>query len=314
MRGKTFDAMHRAAAIKYYYQRAHSLRKTADIFGIGKSTLSRWLHPLHMARNTRKRKRDTLIARISEMMRANPFTTLSRIKQTLVTDDIRISTTTAWRVIRDTGYSRKRTRHRSSKRTATLEESERFGRIFCADGEKVSIDETCIYLHDSPRYGYAPRGEPVYHHTQRPPRSDKVSLLLAISDKRGIIAHRCIKGAFNKQSFTEFLSNIDVARGTPLILDNVAFHHSLVVRRVAAERGLVLLFTPPYSPDFNPIESAFSTLKNAMRQNDPVKLEEAMKSITTSKCSGFFRGTRNFVQRYIEKLRNAAESARATAT
>ena len=51
--------------------------------------------------------------------------------------------------------------------------------------------------------------------------------------------------------------------GTTLLLDNAAIHKTAAVRAAAERKGYCLLFTPPYSPELNPIELVFGILKNA---------------------------------------------------
>ena len=292
----------RNSAVRHYLK-VRSLRKVAGIFHIGKSTLDRWVKPIHTARNARRKRSAAAVARIDALVTTNPFTTLSKLKASLATDDIKISCTTAWRILRDSGYSRKRTRHRSSPRKPSLEECEQFLAALETTGERISIDEVCIYFHESPRYGYAPRGKRVVHRTNKPPRSNKLSMLLAISNKRGIVAHKCLAGSFNTASFTDFLNSLDVRSGTPLILDNVSFHRSRAATEVAQAKGYRLLYTPPYCPDFNPVESAFSVIKNAMRQQEPVALSEALATITASKCAAFFSGSLRFIREYAAGVR-----------
>ncbi len=53
------------------------------------------------------------------------------------------------------------------------------------------------------------------------------------------------------------------AAGTTLLLDNAAIHKTACVRAAADSKGFRLLFTPPYSPELNPIELIFGILKNA---------------------------------------------------
>lgn len=257
-------------------------------------------------------QRDKHVAKIAQTIERDPFTTLARVREDLAADGVKLSTSSIWRAIRDAKLSRKRPRYRTSLRTANLEESEAFERLLAAQGsEKISIDETCVYSHERPRFGYAFKGRKLYFHTKKNPRSGKESLLIAMSDKRGIIAQCRTTGSFNTRSFTEFLQSIPAQRGTPVILDNVAFHHSVSAKTAAEAKGLVLHFTPPYSPDFNPVENAFSVFKSAMRRKDPVQMEIALKKITIEKCSEFFKGTLHFVRRHIQNLRATPVSREA---
>lgn len=54
-----------------------------------------------------------------------------------------------------------------------------------------------------------------------------------------------------------------------LIMDNVRFHHSHKVKDLADQKGLRIVYTPPYSPDFNPIENVFSYVKAIWRRLGP---------------------------------------------
>ncbi|HBF29310.1 transposase, partial [Rhizobium sp.] len=55
-------------------------------------------------------------------------------------------------------------------------------------------------------------------------------------------------------------------KGDVVILDNVAFHKSKRAEELVRAKGAWLLFLPPYSPDLNPIEMAFSKLKALLRK------------------------------------------------
>ena len=68
------------------------------------------------------------------------------------------------------------------------------------------------------------------------------------------------------------------------------------MRKLIAERGCELLYLPPYSPDFNPIEQAFSKLKGLLRRAEARTREalvgamgRALEAVTATDASGFFR-------------------------
>ena len=85
---------------------------------------------------------------------------------------------------------------------------------------------------------------------------------------RGVVAWELMRGRANSQSFAAFVTSLPHARdGGPrhVLMDNVAFHKTTLVRDALARRGLQALFTPPYSPEFNPVEMAFSACKARMR-------------------------------------------------
>ena len=80
-----------------------------------------------------------------------------------------------------------------------------------------------------------------------------------------------------------------------VVMDNLSSHKGERVRELIEEKGCELVYLPPYSPDFNPIEQAFSKLKNYLReacartQQTLMKLiGEALQTITVSDVEGFF--------------------------
>lgn len=83
--------------------------------------------------------------------------------------------------------------------------------------------------------------------------------------------------------------------GDIVILDNLAAHKSAAARAVIEAAGAKLLFLPPYSPDLNPIENAFSKLKALLRKAAARSVEQLWKAIaqaidtfTPSECANYF--------------------------
>ena len=82
----------------------------------------------------------------------------------------------------------------------------------------------------------------------------------------------CI-GGYNKSKFITFLtecSNNGLFFGSPIvIMDNVRFHHCIDVTNYIENAGATIMFLPPYSPDLNPIENVFSTIKAKLNSIRP---------------------------------------------
>jgi len=83
--------------------------------------------------------------------------------------------------------------------------------------------------------------------------------------------------------------------GDVVILDNLATHKIQGVRDALEAVGARLLYLPPYSPDFNPIENLWSKIKQSLRSHAPRTEEEllraansAFNSISSADCKGFF--------------------------
>jgi transposase len=96
----------------------------------------------------------------------------------------------------------------------------------------------------------------------------------------------------HQERFATFLDALDLPNGTVIMLDNVAFHHSKIAKVAADKKGFELLFTPPYSPWFNPIEEVFSIVKRAFYKNWSIK--DAFESVNSMHCAAFFKHAFSF--------------------
>ena len=98
-------------------------------------------------------------------------------------------------------------------------------------------------------------------------RSERHSVLPAYCSD-GILCYHIHQGSIDGARFEWFLQNEVLPRCNPypgpksvIVMDNCSTHHAPNVRRLCEERGVIILYLPPYSPDFNPIEEFFSVLK-----------------------------------------------------
>ncbi len=84
-----------------------------------------------------------------------------------------------------------------------------------------------------------------------------------------LIAPWVIKGAMNGPAFAAYICEVlvpEIAPGTVVILDNLATHRNKEAAQALRDNGCWFLHLPPYSPDLNPIEQAFSKLKAHLRR------------------------------------------------
>ena len=145
------------------------------------------------------------------------------------------------------------------------------------------LDETGLRLDYTRRYARALGGQRVAGTVplRRPARS--LTLIGALS-VRGLRGVQVLEGALNQHSFALYIGRIlapQLRRGDVLVLDNLRVHHLPGLREWLVQRGIAVLFLPPYSPDFTPIEQAWSKLKTKLRQAQArtrEALEEALYS------------------------------------
>ena len=111
-------------------------------------------------------------------------------------------------------------------------------------------------------------------------------------------ATQLLDGSINGEGFLEYVRQVLVpalAPGDIVVIDNLSSHKSHPVREAIEAAGAKLLFLPPYSPDFNPIEKAFSKLKALLRkaaERTVSGLHQAILRIlaafTASECANYF--------------------------
>lgn len=97
------------------------------------------------------------------------------------------------------------------------------------------------------------------------------SLLPALTTS-GMLYARVVKGSFTMLRFRSFLKGLldrmdeSMPLGSYIIMDNARIHHDPSIVELIQGRGYHITYLPPYSPDFNPIELAFSAIKAYVRR------------------------------------------------
>lgn len=128
------------------------------------------------------------------------------------------------------------------------------------------MDETSTNLTYTRRYGRAPGGQRA---AQGVPLHNGANVtLIAALTPHGLQAAMTVNGAVNAGVFAAYLDQVlgpTLRPGDIVVLDNLPVHKAAGLAEVVEKRGARLLFLPPYSPDFNPIELAFSKLKTWLR-------------------------------------------------
>jgi len=122
--------------------------------------------------------------------------------------------------------------------------------------------------------------------------------MIAAIGLSGPFAEELLDGAMNGPRFLKWVNEKLVPKlqkGKLVIMDNLATHKVKGVREAIEKIGAGLLYLPPYSPDFNPIENMWSKVKNHLRSSAPRTFDElllasknAIASITASDAKGFF--------------------------
>jgi transposase len=116
----------------------------------------------------------------------------------------------------------------------------------------------------------------------------KTTTLVAALSTSGIVAPMILDGAMDGDMFTAYVTHIllkELQPGDVVIMDNLPAHKVAAVRDIIQGAGAKLIYLPPYSPDFNPIEKAFSQIKAYLKKvaaRTKEKLDQAItKAIDT---------------------------------
>jgi transposase len=131
----------------------------------------------------------------------------------------------------------------------------------------VFVDETWASTSMARRHGRCRRGERL--RSGVPHGHWKTTTLVAGLRRSGMVAPWVLDGPINRDAFTVYVRQVlvpELKPGDIVVMDNLSSHKAPAIRQAIEAAGATLLFLPPYSPDFNPIEQAFAKLKAHLRR------------------------------------------------
>ena len=160
----------------------------------------------------------------------------------------------------------------------------------------IFIDETGASTKMARRHGRAPRGERL--RAAIPHGHWKTTTFVGALRLSGMTAPMVLDGPMTGAWFLGYVEQVLVPTlkpGDVVILDNLPAHKGSAVREAVEAAGARLLFLPPYSPDFNPIENAFAKLKAHIRKSAARTLDaleraaaNALPQFKPDQCANFF--------------------------
>jgi transposase len=160
----------------------------------------------------------------------------------------------------------------------------------------VFIDETGLSTKMARLRGRSLRGERC--RAGIPHRHWKTTTFTGALRLSGMTAPMVLDGAMNGEAFRAYVEQVlapTLVRGDVVIMDNLPAHKAEGVRQAIENVGCQLLFLPPYSPDFNPIEKAFSKLKALLRAKAERSVKalwdtigEVLKLFKPNECQNYF--------------------------
>jgi transposase len=161
----------------------------------------------------------------------------------------------------------------------------------------VFVDECGVHTSLAPIHGYAPKGERLGLSVPR--NRGKNTTLLSSMTLSGMGPSLAVEGATTAAVFETYVDQVlipSLRRGQIVVMDNLGAHRPKRVRELIEGAGCELLYLPAYSPDYNPIEEAFSKIKNLLRKAAARSREALVEAMGKALCAvspedalGFFK-------------------------
>jgi len=160
----------------------------------------------------------------------------------------------------------------------------------------IFVDECGTHTSLAPLYGYSPKGERLKLSVPR--NRGKNTTLLASITLEGMGPSLAVEGSTTTEVFEAYLEYVllpELQKGQVVVMDSLPAHKPKRVRELIERRGCKLLYLPSYSPEYNPIEEAFSKIKQILRRacarTREALLEalgEALSAVSFLDVQGFF--------------------------
>ncbi|WP_250954836.1 IS630 family transposase [Rhizobium sp. CG5] len=286
-----------------------SARQAAGRFGVGVSTAIRWIARAVEGEPTPRPqgwKRPSLLdaheAFVVEMIDDCRDVTLDEMVERLSGErQVSISRSALGAWLRGRGWTfKKKSAHALEQDRPDVLKRRRawFDEQLDLDPQKlIFIDETGLSTKMARLRGRAIRGERC--RSGVPHGHWKTTTFTGALRLTGMTAPFVYDGAMNGNVFLAYVEQVLLATLQPgdiVVMDNLPAHKAAGVRDAIERMGATLMFLPPYSPDFNPIENAFSKLKAMLRARAERKIDALwdavgalMPRFTPTECANYFR-------------------------
>jgi len=167
----------------------------------------------------------------------------------------------------------------------------------CDARRVVLVDEMGTNTSLSPLYGWAAKGERACWSVPR--KRGPNTTLLASKSVEGMGTCLAVVGPTTREVFEAYVEKVlapSLRCGQIVVMDNLSAHKGPRVREIIEERGAKLLYLPPYSPDYNPIEEAFAKIKNLMRKAEARTRETLLEAMGKAISTVSARDARDFFE------------------
>ncbi|WP_265548230.1 IS630 family transposase [Roseomonas mucosa] len=286
-----------------------SCRAAAARFGVSASSAIRWralsreagsVRPGPLGGDRRSSYVEAHAALILGLVEQKSDIALKEIRAELAKAGVAVGITTIWRFFRRHRITRK-------KKSAHATEQDRpdilkrrwdwfESQPDLEPDRLVFLDETWASTKMARTHGRSRRGQRL--RAAIPHGHWKTTTFIAGLRNSGMVAPMVLDGPINSVAFQAYVDQVLVPELRPrdiVIMDNLGSHKGAGVRAAIEAAGASLLYLPPYSPEFNPIENAFAKLKANLRKAAERSVEGLWNTIgriidtfTPTECANYF--------------------------
>ncbi len=281
----------------FNYSLTHSIRKTARIFQVSPNTvyllkclfietgnLNPRDHPLEHSHLITPEGEMYLCLLLSE---ENDLTLTELIERYELAYGIRVSIGTMYNTLERLRITRKKKTFSDPKKNsdAAQVDKENYDEQLemIAPEQRLYLDETGSCLNMSPLYGRSQEGERAYD--QKPTYPSTTVSTVAILSENGMKAEYTYSGSLNAKLFILYLDTFVlpiIENKQTLIMDRHPVHRAKTVQKYLHQNNIKFLYLPAYSPELNPIEEAFSKIKQYIKKQKARTINELLKVLKTA--------------------------------
>lgn len=273
----------------FYEKNNYSMREVANIFNISKSSIHRWINVSNKKVIKKINYEEKIKQIIKSEIKRDCFVTIKNLTEIIKKKlNIKISQTGVYVHTIKNGFSFKKIAKRIYNNLENIKNrTKEFIKIVkkMKLSEIVCIDESGIFSNMCNNFGWSKKGTKIIKYIKSHPK--KYSLIMAIS-KEKIISNEIHEKNINGEIFYNYLKNklLPQLKGKYILMDNIAFHKSQKIQELIKNSSNKILFIPPYSPDFNPIENVFHIVKSKIRSNKKeINIETIKEAINDIKIN-----------------------------
>lgn len=284
----------------------YGLDRAAHMFSVGVASIKRWRSLRASTGGVAHRpmggKRVRSLAdKVSEAVAEKPDRILRELVAWFATRLGELTTVSGVsRALRQCGFHRRKKRMEARERSGDAWELRREAYLeevaAISSDRLVFIDESGCQRGMQRREAWSLPGRPVVGRSVR--NRGTVTTILSALTTRGIVATMYGEGATTTEVFVAFLVHVLIPVLRPddvLVMDNLGAHQAHAVRDLLARHDIRFILLPPYSPELNPIEEAWSKVKTVVRSLSPQSLAElhraieaGLRSVSAENARGWF--------------------------